>query len=159
MRFIGIDPGVNGAVAALDEDRAEVLDIPTFWVTKGTKRRQVYDLPVFFALLEYVGHRGASTYIVEDVHAMPGQGVTSMFSMGYGVGAIHGMLTALGRPFELVTPQRWKKELLAGVATKDKKAAYVKASRLYPGVDLGSRNDHGRAEALLIAEYGRRTRT
>jgi crossover junction endodeoxyribonuclease RuvC len=157
MKFIGIDPGVNGAVAVLTEDHAKVFDIPTFWVTKGQKRRQAYDLPAFFTLLARLTVSGVVAVTVEDVHAMPGQGVTSMFSMGYGVGLIHGHLTALRIPFELVTPQRWKKEMLAGVATKDKKAAYVKASRLFPHIDLGRRSDQGRAEALLIAEYGRRT--
>ncbi len=160
-RVVGIDPGVNGAVAFIDGTHAEVYDIPTIWVKKGKGRRQVYDLPTFWEVLITITARafvlsdGAPLVIVEDVHAMPGQGVTSMFSMGYGIGVIHGFLTASRQPFELVTPQRWKKEMLTGTQ-KDKKAAYIVASRLFPGIDLGRRSDQGRAEALLIAEYGRR---
>ena len=155
---LGIDPGVNGAVAVLTEYGSSVVDIPTFWVKKGKGRRQVYDLPAFRSLLATHDPTMVENVIVEDVHAMPGQGVTSMFSMGYGVGVIHGLLTALNLPFELVTPQRWKKEVLAGFVSKDKKAAHVMAGRLFPHIDLGRRSDQGRAEALLIAEYGRRAR-
>lgn len=159
MRVVlGIDPGVNGAVAVLSADAPLVFDIPTFWVRKGKGRRQVYDLPAFRTLLQSVKPDRIGNVLVEDVHAMPGQGVTSMFSMGYGVGVIHGLLTALNLPFELVTPQRWKKEMLAGFTAKDKKAAHIMAGRLFPDIDLGRRNDQGRSEALLIAEYGRRAR-
>lgn len=160
MIVVGIDPGVTGAVAIIREDAsAEVLDLPVVWITKGRgkkkTRRRVYDLPRLACLFSDLSMEDPVTIVIEDVHAMTKQGVTSMFSMGYGVGVLHMGATMCGLPFELVTPQRWKKEMLDGTA-KDKAAAYQGAQRLFPGVDLGSRSDHGRAEALLIAEWRRR---
>lgn len=96
--------------------------------------------------------------VLERVHAMPGQGVTSMFNMGENYGFIQGFLSANKIPFELITPQKWKREY--GV-TADKNTSIAVCQRLFPNVDL-RRNPKcrvahdGKAEALLIAEYGRR---
>ena len=85
---------------------------------------------------------------------MPGQGVASMFNFGMGYGIIQGVVSALGIPYELVTPQSWKKR--AGLIGKDKDNARTMAQQLYPDAPLGRKKDIGRADALLIARFGNR---
>ena len=93
---------------------------------------------------------------------MPGQGVRSTFSIGFGFGIWQGLLTALQMPFELVSPQRWQREMFAGVNRDDTKAASaLVAQRLRPDVDWRAtprcRKPHdGLTDAFCIAEYGRR---
>jgi crossover junction endodeoxyribonuclease RuvC len=140
--FIGIDPGCSGGVAVLDEfgkhDRTFKLD--------GT------DADVAGFLLS-VAESGDCFAMVEKVHAMPKQGVTSVFTFGRSLGFIHGLLTAYRVPFEEVSPQRWQKFMEC--RTKgDKNVSKAKAQQLWPSVKI----THANADALLIAEYGRRTR-
>lgn len=94
--------------------------------------------------------------IIEQVHAMKGQGVTSVFDFGMGFGLWLGIINALQIPYTQVTPQKWKKEMMQGIADKD--AARVMACRLFPmyANQMNLVKHHGRAEALLMAEYGRR---
>lgn len=117
-------------------------------------------------LLDPLGHRAGVTTtdpltpfcVVEHVGAMPGQGVTSCFSFGQNFGFILGLLTAFRIPYELVRPQKWKKEFSC---TSDKNTSIEVAQRLFPGVDLRRtpqcRKPHdGICEALLMAEWGKR---
>lgn len=95
--------------------------------------------------------------VLEHVGAMPGQGVTSMFSFGENFGYLKGLLEAFEIPYELVRPQRWKKEF--GISGKNQSVEVCK--RLFPGVSLRRtercKKDHdGMAEALLMAEFARR---
>ena len=93
---------------------------------------------------------------IERVHSMPKQGVASSFKFGMGFGIWLGILAALRLPHELVTPQAWKKLMLAGMP-KEKDASRQRAMQLFPDVDLSLKRHHGRADALLIAEWLRRT--
>lgn len=155
---IGIDPGLDGAVAWRSgvDNTVTVADTPTLTVQGASGKRREYNLVVMRGLLKGMTFDGTKAYI-ELVHAMPGQGVRSMFTMGYGSGAWEGLLAGLGIPYERVTPQRWKKLMLADQG-KDKDAARFKAIQLFPDhAHLFARNkDDGRADATLIAEYGRR---
>ncbi len=94
---------------------------------------------------------------LEHVSAMPGQGVTSMFHFGEGFGWLQGVLEAYEIPYELVRPQKWKKEFSV---TADKNTSIEVCKRLFPGVNLipaGCRKEHdGCAEALLMALYAKR---
>lgn len=95
---------------------------------------------------------------LEHVHAMPKQGVSSMFSFGVNFGFIQGVLMAFGMPYELVTPQKWKKEFSV---TAEKNTSIEVAKRLFPNADLMrtsrcKKENDGIAEALLLAEYARR---
>ena len=95
---------------------------------------------------------------VESVSAMPGQGVTSMFNFGKGFGWILGILDAYTVPYELVRPQKWKKEFSI---TSDKNTSIAVCKRLFPWVSLlpterCRKDNDGMAEALLMAEYARR---
>ena len=95
---------------------------------------------------------------VEQVSAMPGQGVTSMFNFGKGFGWILGTLEAYSVPYELIRPQKWKKEFSV---TSDKNTSIEVCKRLFPHVSLlpterCKKDNDGMAEALLLAEYARR---
>lgn len=159
MIVIGIDPGLDGALVALvrgSDATITVLDTPTLTVQgpKGNKRE--YNLASMSEMVRSLAVPGTRAF-VEKVHSMPGQGVRSMFSMGVGLGAWLGILAGLQIPYELVTPQRWKKALLPDMG-KDKDASRLRAIQLFPAhANLFARKkDDGRADAMLIAEYGRR---
>ena len=141
MIYIGIDPGKDGALAMISDVGAASV-VP-------------YDPDVYKATM-YV-FREQARAVLEHVGAMPGQGVTSMFSFGENFGYIKGLLEAYQIPYELVRPQRWKKAF--GISGKNQSVEVCK--RLFPGVSLRRtercKKDHdGMAEALLMAEYARR---
>jgi crossover junction endodeoxyribonuclease RuvC len=159
--FAGIDPGKDGAVAIISSSgRVTIVDTPTVSTGKGS--RQAYDESAMAKILfRAVEENGGCVFALEQVHSMPGQGVSSMFSMGEGFGLWKGILAALRVPWTLVTPQRWKGALMDGQA-KEKAASALVAGRLFPAVAgelAGPRGRvlDGRADALLIAEYLRRT--
>lgn len=143
MTHIGIDPGKKGALAVIREDGT--VDIFPY-------NERVYVEQLFKASAE------KSVCCLEHVGAMPGQGVTSMFSFGANFGFIQGALTAFNIPYELVRPQKWKKEFSI---TSDKNTSVEVCKRLFPGVVLlptsrCTKESDGMAEALLMAEYARR---
>ena len=112
------------------------------------------DLPTLAAIIRSAAPELA---VIEKVHSMPGQGVSSTFSFGTGYGQLQGLLAGLGIPFELVTPQAWKKVVLAGTA-KDKDAAIAYCRRAFPEVPLimpRCRTPHdGIADALCLLQFG-----
>lgn len=151
---VGIDPGKRGGYAFIREE----LDGST------TVETHIWDDEGFISCM-----RGISGNVrilgwnvccaVEKVSAMPGQGVSSMFSFGKSCGYIEGVLQATGIPYQLVPPRVWKK---AYSLTNDKKLSVETCKKLFPSVDLRAtercRTDSdGMAEALLLAEYARRT--
>ena len=149
----GIDPGQTGAIAFIyPNGKVEIHDTPIEKVKKGKRIKTEYLPGNMSDLLK--GLEINHVYI-ESVHAMPGQGVTSMFNFGKGFGIWIGILAALKIPYTLIPPQAWKKHLMQGM--KDKDAARIRAQQLYPSVtkELSRKKDVGRADALLIAEYGR----
>lgn len=151
--FIGIDPGKDGALAVLGYREAPIL-VP-FSETEYPCQLRRLD-PTF----PNRPFDGRPFCVVEHVNAMPGQGVTSCFSFGQNFGFILGLLAAFHISYELVRPQKWKKEFSC---TSDKNTSIAVAQRLFPGVDLRRtpqcRKPHdGVAEALLMAEYARRLR-
>lgn len=162
MITLGIDPGLTGALAALDAEGRVVrlLDTPTLRV--GPTKRE-YDLMQMREMLLHVcdppGERETRVRCaLELVHAFPHQGVVSMWRMGFGVGVWEGLLAALGIPVERVRPQRWQGVMLDGLP-RGKDAARYRAQSLWPGQaeQFALRKHDGRADACLIAEWGRRT--
>lgn len=154
--YLGVDPGLSGAIAIyVPSDRwLSVVDIPTHTVTIGGKQRKRLDARKLDTELKaLVGSGRVTLAAVEDVHAMPKQGVASAFSFGFVAGAIQQALTAREVPFTLVEPASWKR-FLKVPANKD--AARRRASQLLPfGADLWPLAKHdGRAEAALLAYYG-----
>jgi len=158
MIYIGIDPGLNGAVGVIDKQGTPyVFDTPTM-VVSGVKDKRVYHTTAMALLLKPFSTENVLV-VLESVHSMPKQGVASSFSFGQGLGMWQGIIAALGLPLEMPSPQRWKKEMLADQG-KDKDASRFKAIHLFPSLasQLSRKKDDGRAEALLLAEYGRRLR-
>ena len=146
MIYIGIDPGKSGALAYIIDDE-DVNVIPFDEVN--------YKL-VLRSIVEKYGKNVRCC--IESVSAMPGQGVTSMFNFGKGFGWILGILDAYAVPYELVRPQKWKKEFSI---TSDKNTSIAVCKRLFPNVSLlpterCRKDNDGMAEALLMAEYARR---
>jgi crossover junction endodeoxyribonuclease RuvC len=145
MIYIGIDPGKKGAYA---------------WYTDGVMRVRQWDDNYFtqdMHLLATMDDRLVAC--VEKVGAMPGQGVTSMFSFGQSFGFILGVLTAFGIPYQLVPPRKWKAEY--GLLNTQKQASVDVAKRLFPEVSLlpterCRKESDGMSDAVLMAEYARR---
>lgn len=162
---LGIDPGLDGALALLIDNRVHVWDMPTMKVKRGTKfKREVS--PVMLAhtlreidlMAESAGVANDLRAYVERVGAMPGQGVTSMFSFGRSLGLIEGVLAGLTIPFELIPPGTWRR----GMSVREgKDGSRLRASELWPSqAGLFARvKDDGRAEAALIAAFGRKRGT
>lgn len=165
---IGIDPGLTGAVAVLHPDRTvEFFDTPTLQVKSGKKTKNIIDTFALVTILQGISANRDVMVTIEKVNAMPGFdshgnrqtiGATSAFNFGMGFGIWVGVLAALRLPTQQVHPVRWKKSVMAD-APKEKDASRVVAMRLYPSAAerLSRKKDHGRADALLMAEYARRT--
>ena len=150
--IVGIDPGLNGAIALYDavENTFEVHDMPVVEVIRGGKRKR----EVVAALVaDIIAGRAIAEAYLERVGAMPGQGVTSMFSLGRSVGIIEGVLGAYEIPVTIVPPKTWQKAL---DVRDGKDGARERAMALFPKhADLFKRKkDDGRADATLIAFYG-----
>jgi crossover junction endodeoxyribonuclease RuvC len=149
MIIVGIDPGNNGGIALLHGDRLIYADhLPIVGKTLSG-----HLLNNWFADIE---PDTPAMVVVEQVHAMPKQGVSSTFNFGKAVGIIEGVIAARNLPLFWVTPQRWKKSI--GV-TADKNTSRQLAINLWPEqAHLFARvKDVDRAEAALIAEWYRRT--
>lgn len=145
--YIGIDPGKSGAMAIISTDGQPFVRIVPF------DEQEYAEVLRFHHEYDTIGG-----CVVERVSAMPGQGVSSMFSFGENYGFIQGLLTAYNIPYELVMPRVWKKEF--GV-TSDKNTSIAVAKRLFPDTQLKrtercKKEDDGIAEALLMACYARR---
>lgn len=157
---IGIDPGKSGAVAIrepiADERRAwTIRDTPTAAMTRG--KLDYFPAEMVRILRPYAAHSTEVIVAIENVHAMPGQGVVSMFAFGRGLGLWIGILAALQLPYELVEPATWKRKLhMPAGATKAKSVAV--AQQLLPAIAdsfVGPRGGalDGRAEAALLAVW------
>lgn len=150
MIYVGVDPGAKGgyAVISTSETGQAVFAYP--WDDD------------FFAmemasLMQFKEHGIVAA--VEKVGAMPGQGVSSMFSFGRSYGFIQGVLTAFGIPYQLVPPRKWKAEF--GLLNTSKDDSVRVAKRLFPGVNLlpserCRKDSDGMSDSLLMAEYARR---
>lgn len=143
MIFIGIDPGISGALAFIDGNAAAAMP---------------FDERTYIENLKLCAGEDKCICCLEKVGSMPKQGVASTFKFGTNFGWIQGMLMTLDIPFELVTPQKWKKEFSV---TADKNTSIDVAKRLFPQVNLKRtercvKEHDGMAEALLMAEYARR---
>jgi len=147
MRTIGIDPGASGALVLLEDGTPiEWMEMPVMKVGSATRVNAA-------AVADFMGAALCDHVFVEQVGAMPGQGVRSMFNFGHNVGTVMGALGALGIPVTLVTPQAWKKA--AGLIGKDKDASRARAIQLWPDWrDLDQKGaGQALADAALIARF------
>ena len=148
--ILGIDPGrSSGGVCFLEKD--------------GTVTALEVMPPLLYSLVEMIHEYNPRMVFLEKAQSFPGQGISSAFNYGDHFGQLQGVLIALQKPYTLVGPARWTKELHIGCTGEDAKAKSLQAvTRIFPTVDLiateRSRKPHeGLIDALLIAEYGRRS--
>lgn len=143
--IIGVDPGKNGAVAVIDDEGG-------YFVAD-------FDDPASAAETVREMWREADTVsaIMEKVHAMPKQGVSSSFSFGMNFGIWQGIFAALSIPIQFVAPQKWQTAVFSKYsgASVGKTRSLEVARMLFPKADLQLKKHDGRAEALLIAFYGK----
>jgi crossover junction endodeoxyribonuclease RuvC len=159
MHYIGIDPGLTGAIALLNEtELIDVQDLPTMPVGQGTGRVKNQINAAGFAKLacilveKFEPPDFRVAMFIEKVGAMPDQGIAGAFSLGDTVGCLRGVCATLGMPIHWVTPQSWKK--FYKLPSKEKDVARSVAINLYPKAPLNLNKHHNRAEAILIARYG-----
>ena len=158
MRIIGIDPGLSGAIAILEDNKViELFDIPVMPDGKKNKR-QLNSAHLVKLIQDNIKGSQDVSMVVEQVNAMPGQGVTSMFNFGQTFGAIKGICAALGLPIFFVRPAKWKKHFELINSSKD--ASRTKAIEMYPQISdkLSKKKDVNKSDAILIARYYSETR-
>lgn len=154
MLILGVDVGLNGAFAFLhDGQLLNVEDMPLVDVRHGAKTRKELSAALLHDRLVDSDIR-IHKAVLEDVNAF-GMGRTSAYRFGVNVGTIVGVLTACGIRIETVSPVKWKRAM--GLTT-DKKLSRAMAIKLWPDQSqyFSRVKDDGRAEAALLAEYGRR---
>ena len=151
---IGVDPGALGAIAILEDNGKliQVMDMPTVDVVIAGKTKKRVSPELLAADLKMYADQGAVAW-VEQVNALPKQGVTSVFAFGQAFGVVLGVLAGLQIPTQTVTPMKWKKGMALN-ASKD--GSRIKATQLWPAMagDFKRVMDDGRAESALIAYWG-----
>ena len=153
---IGIDPGLTGAISLFDSqgELVDVWDMPAIQAPRGKGNIVSPQLLADIFQNDLNASNAIETAYIEQVSAMPGQGVSSMFKFGRCAGLIEGVVAAFGISIEYVTPQKWKKHF--SLIGKDKDAARQLCLERYPhNARLFKRKkDIGRADAVLIGQYG-----
>ena len=153
MIWIGIDPGQTGSMAVISE-QTMVWDFEDGECVRMLGA--IADQSISALASDYPQVRA----VLEKVHSMPKQGVVSSFKFGMNFGIWQGRLEMCGIPYDFATPQKWQKVIFDSMTKGDRKAMSLdRARRLFPDLRdrLKRKKDHNRAEALLIAEYCRRT--
>ena len=159
MKIIGIDPGLSGAIAILENKKVlKFFDMPV--LSEGKKnKRQLNSAQLVNILRENINSNNEEiSVVVEQVNAMPGQGVTSMFNFGQTFGAIKGVCAALSLPIYFVRPSKWKKHFELINSSKD--ASRTKVIEMYPHLSdqLSKKKDVNKSDAILIARFFSDTR-
>ena len=158
MKIIGIDPGLSGAIAILENNKViNIFEIPV--MSEGKKnKRQLNSALLVNLIKENINQDEEVAVVVEQVNAMPGQGVTSMFNFGQTFGALKGICAALELPIFFVRPSKWKKHFELINSSKD--ASRTKAIEMYPQLSkqLAKKKDVNKSDAILIARFFSDTR-
>ena len=155
MLIIAIDPGISGAICFFENGEVkDVLEMPTMAEGKKNKRQvnghQMYN-ELSYRIKKY--NIQNINVVVEQVSAMPGQGVTSMFNFGQSFGIIKGICAAMQLPIFFVRPTKWKKHFELINTQKD--ASRTKAIEMFPKISsiLSKKKDSNKADAILIASF------
>jgi crossover junction endodeoxyribonuclease RuvC len=160
--FVGVDPGLNGGIAIINQKGiATARVMPTVAIKRGGKNRHTYDHAELARLFKEIGE--ADCYVcVEEQQAFPGQGVVSMYSIGYGYGMLIQCLHDFNIRFETVKAKEWQKMFgILGKKGDTKTQAARVCKKLYPKVNLYSsiratKPHSGKADAILICTYGKK---
>ena len=155
MLIIGIDPGISGSICFFKDGKIlNVIEMPT--MTEGKKnKKQVNGSQIYNEILKRVNKLETSDIrvIVEQVSAMPGQGVTSMFNFGQSFGILKGICSAMQLPIYFVRPAKWKKYF--NLINSEKDASRTRAIEIFPyfSSQLSKKKDANKADAILIASF------
>jgi len=155
MYIIGIDPGISGAISFFEDGKIlDVIDMPSMAEGKKNKR-QVNGAQIYNEIKKRIKivKKGKVCVVIEQVSAMPGQGVTSMFNFGQSFGVIKGICAAMQLPMHLVRPAKWKKYF--NLLKTEKEASRTKAIEIFPQIShmLSKKKDVNKADAILIASF------
>ena len=160
MIIIGIDPGIAGAICFFSNGNViDVIDMPS--MAEGKKNKKQVNGRQIFNEIKLIKNKFSDENIcvvVEQVSAMPGQGVTSMFNFGQSFGVIKGICSAMELPIFYVRPAKWKKYF--NLINSEKDASRTKAIEMFPNISqkLSRKKDNNKADAILIAYYFENTR-
>jgi crossover junction endodeoxyribonuclease RuvC len=155
MLIIGIDPGISGSICFFQDGKIiEVVEMPT--MTEGKKnKKQVNGSQIFNEISDRIRKLDKKDIkvIIEQVSAMPGQGVTSMFNFGQSFGILKGICSAMQLPMYFVRPAKWKKYF--NLINSEKDASRTKAIEIFPyfSGNLSRKKDSNKADAILIASF------
>ena len=155
MLIIGIDPGISGSICFFEDGKIlDVVEMPTMAEGKKNKRQvngsQIYnEISKRIIKIEKQDIR----VVIEQVSAMPGQGVTSMFNFGQSFGILKGICSAMKLPMYFVRPAKWKKYF--GLINSEKDASRTRAIEMFPyfSSQLSKKKDSNKADAILIASF------
>ena len=155
MLVIGIDPGISGSICFFQDGKIiDVVEMPT--MTEGKKnKKQVNGSQIFNEISERIKKidKKDIKVIIEQVSAMPGQGVTSMFNFGQSYGILKGICSAMQLPMYFVRPTKWKKYF--NLINSEKDASRTRAIEIFPyfSPKLSRKKDSNKADAILIASF------
>ena len=155
MLIIGIDPGISGSICFFEDGKIlDVVEMPT--MTEGKKnKRQVNGSQVYNEISKRIKKidKKDIRVIIEQVSAMPGQGVTSMFNFGQSFGILKGICSAMQLSMYFIRPAKWKKYF--NLINSEKDASRTKAIEIFPYYSsyLSKKKDSNKADAILIANY------
>ena len=155
MLIIGIDPGISGSICFFEDGKIlDVIEMPT--MNEGKKnKRQVNGAQIYNEITDRINklQRQDVRVVVEQVSAMPGQGVTSMFNFGQSFGIIKGICSAMQLPLYFVRPAKWKKYF--NLIKSEKDASRTRAIEVFPyfSSQLSKKKDSNKADAILIASF------
>ena len=155
MLIIGIDPGITGAICFFEDRKIiDLIEMPNMAVGKKNKR-QVNGAQVYNEIFERIKNYNKKDIkvVIEQVSAMPGQGVTSMFNFGQSFGVLKGICSAMQLPMYFVRPAKWKKYYSLINSKKD--ASRTKVIEIFPHIStqLSKKKDSNKADAILIASF------
>ena len=155
MLIIGIDPGISGSICFFQDGKIiDVVEMPT--MTEGKKnKKQVNGSQIYNEILERTKKLDKKNIkvVIEQVSAMPGQGVTSMFNFGQSYGILKGICSAMQLPMYFVRPAKWKKYF--NLINSEKDASRTRAIEIFPyfSGQLSRKKDSNKADAILIASF------
>ena len=155
MLIIGIDPGISGSICFFEDGKIlEVIEMPTMNDGKKNKK-QVNGAQIYNEISERIKKKADQNVrvVIEQVSAMPGQGVTSMFNFGQSFGILKGICSAMQLPIYFVRPAKWKKYF--NLINSQKDASRTRAIEIFPyfSSQLSKKKDSNKADAILIASF------
>ena len=155
MLIIGIDPGISGSICFFEEGKiVDVIEMPIMIDGKKNKK-QVNGAQIYNEISERISTRKKENIrvVIEQVSAMPGQGVTSMFNFGQSFGILKGICSAMQLPLYFVRPAKWKKHF--NLINSQKDASRTRAIEIFPyfSSQLSKKKDSNKADAILIASF------